>query len=153
MSIEIANEYSFGIIPLKIEDNWWNVLVIKHKKGHWAFPKGHAVKGENPVNTAERELKEETGFNTGHYIPICPVMENYRYHRDNMTIDKTVTYFLSEVYSYSNPHISEDEIEKILWVPLDAAHSYLTFNEAKLVCAEVKRLLDTLDETRIKMKG
>lgn len=153
MANQVTIEYCSGIIPLKREENRWNVLLVKHKKGHWAFPKGHIVSGENPVHTAERELKEETGYYAGHYIPVCPVIENYKYQRDKETVVKTVTYFLSEVYTYGNFKIPEQEIEKILWVSLDEAPTHLTFNEAKQVCTQVKKLLNTLEETRIKVKG
>ena len=31
-------------------------------QGHWDFPKGHVDKGETEIETATRELEEETGI-------------------------------------------------------------------------------------------
>ena len=36
------------------------VLLIKQTKGHWGFPKGHVEKDETEIETAIREVKEET---------------------------------------------------------------------------------------------
>ena len=38
------------------------VLLIKHNSGHWDFPKGHVEGEESEVETAIREVKEETGL-------------------------------------------------------------------------------------------
>ena len=38
------------------------VLLIKQTKGHWGFPKGHVEKDETEIETAIREVKEETGL-------------------------------------------------------------------------------------------
>ena len=38
------------------------VLVIQQVKGHWGFPKGHVENGETEIETALREIKEETNL-------------------------------------------------------------------------------------------
>ena len=39
------------------------ILLLKHKKlGVWLYPGGHVDEGENPVQAAIREAKEETGY-------------------------------------------------------------------------------------------
>ena len=38
------------------------VLIIKHKYGHISFPKGHVEDNESEIDTAIREVKEETGI-------------------------------------------------------------------------------------------
>ena len=38
------------------------ILVIQQKEGHWGFPKGHVEEGETEVETAIREIKEETNL-------------------------------------------------------------------------------------------
>ncbi|MBK6536405.1 MAG: NUDIX domain-containing protein [Ignavibacteria bacterium] len=37
-------------------------LIVKHKKGHWSFAKGHKEKDESSIQTARRELYEEAGI-------------------------------------------------------------------------------------------
>ncbi len=39
------------------------LLLLKHGFGwHWSFPNGHVEKAKNEVQTALREVKEETGL-------------------------------------------------------------------------------------------
>ena len=55
-------EFSYGIIPFKYDSHGVKVLLIQHLCGHWAFPKGGAELNEHPIDTAQRELKEETNL-------------------------------------------------------------------------------------------
>ena len=48
------------------------ILVIQQAEGHWGFPKGHVEAGETEVQTAIREIKEETNYDV-------EVNENFRY--------------------------------------------------------------------------
>lgn len=38
------------------------VLLLKHRAGHWDFPKGHVEEGESEQETALREVLEESGL-------------------------------------------------------------------------------------------
>ena len=40
--------------------NEGKLLLVKHNVGHWGFPKGHMEKDEIEIQTAIREVKEET---------------------------------------------------------------------------------------------
>ena len=56
-------EKSCGIVLFHSED----FLLIQHsvklgEKGHWDFPKGHMERGETEIQTALREVEEETGL-------------------------------------------------------------------------------------------
>ena len=47
--------------------NSGKVLLLRHSSissrgGHWDFPKGHIEDGESEIQTALRELEEETGI-------------------------------------------------------------------------------------------
>ena len=49
---------SYGVIGRNDEGK---ILMVQEQKGHWGFPKGRKEKGEKPLETARRELFEETG--------------------------------------------------------------------------------------------
>lgn len=55
------------IVVLHKNNNTTKVLITKRKlspaAGQWCLPGGHVKKGEEPLNGALRELKEETGLN------------------------------------------------------------------------------------------
>src|SRR3990167_6052811 len=54
---------SYGVIPIfKNKDGFYILLVKNSKGGHWGLPKGTPEKDEKPIDTAKRELAEETGI-------------------------------------------------------------------------------------------
>ena len=89
-----VEEASYGIIPLKKEGEVWKVLLILHKGGkHWAFPKGRIDPGEEPLETAVRELKEETGLEVVEFVSREPLSDRYRFRRSGLMVTKSVDYF------------------------------------------------------------
>ena len=56
-------EKSCGAIVFRKFHGNIELLLIKHANGgHWSFPKGHVEEGETEVETALREVHEETGL-------------------------------------------------------------------------------------------
>jgi len=64
-----------------LENNKGEILLVKRKyepaKGKWVLPGGGINFGENSKETAERELKEETGFNIsiGDFITVSELIK------------------------------------------------------------------------------
>ena len=56
------------------------VLLIKHNSGHWDFPKGHVEGEESEVETAIREVKEETGLDAK-AIRLIAVQDRNKHNR------------------------------------------------------------------------
>ena len=127
---------SFGIIPLKRDGQGWKVLLILHREGnHWGFPKGRSEAGEEPLQAAVRELKEETGLETEEVLRPEPFIEKYQFRHKFKTISKTVHYFAASVSG--KLHLQEEEIRDSKWVDLNDATDCLTFKEAKNLCQQV----------------
>src|ERR1700685_1838044 len=57
-----------------------------------ALPKGHVDPGENTLQAAEREVREETGVSVELIRELGEV--RYWYRRDGRTIPKSVTFYL-----------------------------------------------------------
>jgi len=140
-------ETSYGIIPLRKQNETWYVLLVKHGKGHWAFPKGHPETGEKPMETAEREFKEETGLQIARFLEIPMQKEHYTFPHGSDWINKTVCYFTAEVHGEVS--IQEAEIEDFQWLDLDEAQKIITFKEARALCAKIKNHLEHLTSSRI----
>ncbi len=77
---------SCGVLLFNQENE---VLLLKHRQGHWGFPKGHQNPGESYPETALRELYEETGLDAviihetdfrTHYYPEPGVLKQVRYY-------------------------------------------------------------------------
>lgn len=112
-------EKSCGVVVVK--DG--KVLLVKHGIGHYGFPKGHMEVGETPVETAIREVKEETNVDV-----VVDESKRYEisYYKDNGNL-KEVTYFLG---SPLNNHLEaqEGEITEVFWADIDKVADYLGFN-------------------------
>jgi bis(5'-nucleosidyl)-tetraphosphatase len=136
----MKKETSFGIIPLKLVEGEWHVLLISHSKGgFWSFPKGHAEPHEIPQESAVRELFEETGLHVVRYLSTHNLQENYQFSRHGQTIKKTVNYFIAEVDGVLNLQVGE--VNDAIWVKLAEAHNKLTFPESRFVCRRVQELI------------
>jgi 8-oxo-dGTP pyrophosphatase MutT (NUDIX family) len=88
-----------------------------------ALPKGHIDPGENALQAATREVREETGV-VGE--PVRELGEaRYWYRRDGQTIPKSVKFFLfSYVEGDTDEH--DDEVEEARWIKLVDAQSELS---------------------------
>jgi bis(5'-nucleosidyl)-tetraphosphatase len=129
-------DISYGIVPLRrLKKDFWEILLVRHGAGHWSFPKGHADPGEQPKETAIRELKEETGLDIVSFLDIPQLEEKYRFRAKGRLIDKTVTYFTAEVEGVIC--VQQEEIIDFKWSPLPEAEKYATFPATKKVCQAV----------------
>lgn len=136
----MIQELSYGIVPLKKENNDWYTLLIMHTKGgYWAFPKGHAESGEVPLEAAQRELFEETGLKVEKLLSDNPLKETYSFYRGPKHIQKTVTYFLGEVTG--DVVLQKSEVYTSCWVKLKDAENQVTYKECKSICRQALQLL------------
>ena len=89
-----------------------------------ALPKGHIDPGENEVQAATREVREETGV-VGE--PVRELGESrYWYRRDGQTIPKSVLFFLFE-YVEGDTDDHDDEVEEARWMDLVEASTALSY--------------------------
>ena len=135
----MRRDYSFGIIPLRKQPNGWQVFLIKHKGGHWGFPKGHAEKAETPRDAACRELQEETGLKVVAFLSTVPLQETFSFFWRGTKVEKTVTYFVATVAG--DIALQQEEVQDGGWIALEKAHERLTFPEARSLCQQARELL------------
>ena len=104
-------------------------LIVNHESGgHWSFPKGHTADGETEMETARREIAEETGldvgFRDGFYERIY-----YLTPRDRR---KEVVYFLSRARR-PRVRVQASEIRSFRWLPYAETRQLLTYENTRLV--------------------
>ncbi len=116
-------EKSCGAICYLVRDDQLKVLLICHVHGrHWSFPKGHVEPGESEVQTAHREIFEETGITV-------QLIDGYReVSRYNPTqgITKDVVYFLGRAEN-NNIRLQTEELREAAFVPLAEAFKRLAY--------------------------
>lgn len=107
----------------------WNVLLIRHAKGrHISFPKGHVEPGEMESQTAEREIREETGL-------VLRVDRRFRAeNRYNIRPDtqKLVVIFAA-VTDTAEITPQPEEIAEAFWLPVEEAAQRLTYERDRKI--------------------
>lgn len=122
-------EKSCGAVVYKREQNKLLYLLIKNRSKNIGFPKGHVEKDETEIQTASREIKEETNVSVR-------IDESFRISYNysiNFFIKKQAVYFIAEITD-GEIKIPEDEILSYHFVPYNEAVSLLTYpNEKKIL--------------------
>ena len=115
-------EKSCGCIITK--DN--KVLLIKQTKGHWGFPKGHVEKNETEIETAIREVKEETNLDV-------EIDANKRYTMEYETDKGTLKQVVLFVAKCTGGEIKaqECEVKEIKWLDFDEAVKTITYENTR----------------------
>ena len=138
-------EKSCGIVLL----NSNKVLLLQHldttTSGHWDFPKGHIEKGEDEIQTALRELKEETRIDNVKIIGDFHHLISYNLLRGKKTILKEVVFFLG-ITNQKKVSISSEH-QNFVWLEYESAYERLTYDNAKKTLKKAfyfyKKLLST----------
>lgn len=136
-------EQSFGVIPVYRKDGQTYFLLIRHNSGHWAFPKGHAEPGESEMETARRELREETGIRDVTLYPEPIFEERYTkaaWSDPRQTVAKTVRYFLGIVH---DPHVrlQATEVQDYKWATYGEARAIITYDASRRLLEEAAQAL------------
>ncbi|WP_312644998.1 NUDIX domain-containing protein [Hydrogenoanaerobacterium sp.] len=136
----MKREKSCGaLVYRKKDDKQPELLLIRHRfGGHWSFPKGHVEAGENEVQTALREVNEETGLTIDLLDGFRECVEYY----PKPNVKKQVVYFLG--YAENDQVRKQDEeVSEVKWLGIDEALSAVTFkNDKNLICRAKNFLLE-----------
>lgn len=110
-SIEAVSQLSCGAIVYRERDGEREYLLLHQKRsGRWGFPKGHKEAHETDVQTAEREIFEETGLRAVVDTSFCTEI----HYAVNSKSSKTVRLFAANADGEVN--VCRDEIIGYEWV-------------------------------------
>lgn len=133
-----------GVVVDVRERQAYLALIARHNRAgrvEWCLPKGHVEAGETLVQTAEREVEEETGIR-GRALVTLGVID-YWFSVPGFRIHKMVHHYLLEALGGEISIEGDPDHEAIdaAWFRLDLAHEQLTFpNERRIAEAAWRRL-------------
>lgn len=143
-----VNETSAGGVVIDVHEGRARIAIIaRHNRSgrvEWCLPKGHVEPGETLVETAEREVAEETGIE-GRVLISLGIIE-YWFTTPSYRIHKMVHHYLLEATGGRLTIENDPDEESIdaIWVPLDEVHRKLTFpNERRIAREAWQRLTRT----------
>ncbi len=136
-----AEFLSCGVVIARRDGGDWKTLLLRAYH-HWDFPKGVRESGEEPLETAIREVFEETGIGDLDFAWAERFIETGPYSRG-----KTARYYLaetgtSEVVLGPSPDTGEPEHHEWRWVSFDEAHD-LTAPRVRDVVRWARQIIGT----------
>ncbi|MBL8122373.1 NUDIX domain-containing protein [Candidatus Saccharibacteria bacterium] len=139
---EVVHETTSGGIVFRRspKEGGVEILLIKDAKNRWTIPKGHVEEGEEPKETAEREIREETGLQDMHVMQWLGKV-NFRYRRNRTLVLMTMHIYLVEGQGNTNRLHPEDWLSDIKWLPATEAVDAIAYEDiGKLMLAGMKKV-------------
>lgn len=136
-------EVSAGAI-IFIRNNEIRYLLLYKKasppyKESWGFPRGNVDDGENEMQAAVREVKEETGITYLKFVKNFREQVEFFYMKERRLTKKRIVYFLAETNNedvkISHEHTSYS------WLEIDDALARLKHKGAKEILEKAHKLL------------
>jgi 8-oxo-dGTP pyrophosphatase MutT (NUDIX family) len=129
----MRREFSAGaVVVRRMRGRWWAAVVRPRREPHrpqvWALPKGLIDPGERGLETAIREVYEETGLHARGDRKLGDV--RYVYTWEGERVFKVVSFFLLHAVRGrigDLPPGMEIEVAEARWIPLDDAPAVLAY--------------------------
>lgn len=131
-----------GLVIRRGPDNAIRVVLV-HRPGNddWSFPKGRQRRGERLLNTALREVREETGF-----LCVAEAVAGVTEYFDRCGRPKLVRYWVMR--SVSGTFVPNAEVDTIGWVRPSEAVLRLSHEHDRELLAGAVEQLDAVLERR-----
>jgi 8-oxo-dGTP pyrophosphatase MutT (NUDIX family) len=139
----MIREFSAGAVVLRhMKKQWWVAVIEPGREGEpedrkdtIALPKGNVDPGEKPLQSALREVSEETGLRARPVTKLGDIRYVYvRKWSDGAKVFKIVSFFLVK---YVAGHIGDikpnmkHEVRRAFWLPLGEAAAGLSYSGEK----------------------
>ena len=141
-------DHAVGVIVYHEFPRSLKYLILKHKKGHWSFAKGHSDPGETEFMTAKRELHEEAGIDDVEFLADKVLLiEKYDFlNGKGVRVKKEVAYFIARSKT-EKITVDNKEITAFRWCSLFGSESRLTYKQSFRVLKEADKLIKKKSKT------
>jgi len=129
-----------GIVYRRSKQGEVEILLIQDSKGRWTIPKGHIEEGETARQTAEREIREETGLQEMKIQDWLGKI-NFRYRRANSLVLMTTEIFLVRAEGNDSAVKPEKWMTSLGWLPANEALDKIEYEDiGKLILLGLKKI-------------
>jgi len=144
----MREEQCYGVIPV-IKDKEYKFLILLHTglENNWSFPKGHVEGNETPIQTALRELEEETGIKEVEILDLPLLDEEYSIVRNGEKKLKKNGYFIGFIKNESLV-LQAEEIRDSKLLTYDEAMKEITYKERREVLQKAKEYLEEYERRK-----
>jgi ADP-ribose pyrophosphatase YjhB (NUDIX family) len=129
-----------GIVYRHSKTGEVEILLIQNSKGRWTIPKGHIEDGETARQTAEREIREETGLQEMKVQDWLGKI-NFRYRRGNSLVLMTTEIYLVKAAGNAERIKPEKWMTSLGWLPANDALEKIEYEDiGKLILLGLKKI-------------
>lgn len=112
------------------------VVVLQNREGCWVFPKGHLEENETFVDTAIREVNEESGITLNKNDFLLQIYE-YKYYTIKENATKTIKVMLFKVGNEDDIVCEKPTFLSGEWMEYDKAIELLKYEDSKIALKKV----------------
>lgn len=139
---EVVREPTAGgiIFRRNTKTNKIEILLIQDAKDRWTIPKGHIEEGEQAKDTAQREIREETGLEKVSVMSWLGKI-NFRYRRQQSLVLMTTEIFLVQAQGDTDKLKPEDWMNGIKWFEANEALDKIEYEDiGKIILLGLKKI-------------
>lgn len=141
----MPKEKSVGAVVSTIQEGEPKYLLLYYpktpraKSGYWDLPKGHVEQGEQELDTARREVEEETGLKDVVFADGFRQTIRYFFRAEGKTVFKTVAFYVATTETIKI-RVSHEHTGYV-WVPYAEAIKHVKYQNAKEVLKKAHHFL------------
>lgn len=137
---QMKYEKSCGAVVFARIDGKIKYLLVANLEGVWGFPKGHMENGETEIETALREVYEETNLKIK-LIGDFKTMDEHLIPSKKDTI-KQIVYFLGEFDDYEKIVFQKEELSGVKLVDYEEAIGMFQYESSKRILMKANEFLN-----------
>ena len=138
-----AQKSAGGVVYQEKGGKMWVALIATKEGQVWGLPKGIVEKGERPLDTALREVEEETGLQGELAADLGYIEYWYRDSKAGVLYHKFVDYYL---LSHAAGDVGEHdwEVDEARWFPIEEAIKRASYENEKGILIKAREEWDKL---------